>query len=88
MNDFISYLNSTNNIGGNSTGSLAEAQVKSPFYDSVKVERRVGTTISEEVKTGNYRSYILTGHAGDGKTSILVQVLKSLGLALKCLIRL
>lgn len=80
MNDFISYLNSTNNIGGNSTGSLAEAQVKSPFYDSVKVERRVGTTISEEVKTGNYRSYILTGHAGDGKTSILVQVLKSLGL--------
>lgn len=80
MNDFISYLNSTNNIGGNSTGSLAEAQVKSPFYDSVKVARRVGTTISEEVKTGNYRSYILTGHAGDGKTSILVQVLKSLGL--------
>ena len=29
MNDFVNYLNSTNNVGGNSTGSLAERQVKS-----------------------------------------------------------
>ena len=80
MNNFINYLNSTNNIGGNSTGSLAEAQVKSPYYDSVKIDRKIGSRIVTEIQDGNYRSYILTGHAGDGKTSILVQVLKSLGL--------
>ena len=80
MNEFVGYLNSTNNIGGNSTGSLAEAQVKSPFYDAVKVDRKIGKRISTEIQQGNYRAYILTGHAGDGKTSILVQVLKSLGL--------
>ncbi len=80
MNSFVNYLNSTNNIGGNSTGSLAESQVKSPFYDYVKVDRRIGQSISSEINNGKYRSYILTGHAGDGKTSILVQVLKSLNL--------
>lgn len=37
MNEFVNYLNSTNNVGGNSTGSLAESQVKSSFYDSIKV---------------------------------------------------
>lgn len=79
MNDFIAYLNSTNNIGGNSTGSLAETQVKSPYYDSVKIDRKIGTRMYQEIVEGKYKTYILTGHAGDGKTSILVQVLKSLG---------
>ena len=80
MNEFVAYLNSTNNIGGNSTGSLAESQVKSPFYDFVKVDRKIGTRIVKEITSGVYKTYILTGHAGDGKTSILVQVLKALGL--------
>lgn len=79
MNEFINYLNSTNNVGGNSTGSLAESQVKSGFYDSVKVDRRLGTHITDCVSSGNHQAFILTGHAGDGKTSILVQVLKALG---------
>ena len=80
MNEFVEYLNSTNNIGGNSTGSLAEAQVKSPYFDAVKIDRKIGKRITAEIQEGVYRAYILTGHAGDGKTSILVQVLKSLGL--------
>lgn len=80
MNEFVEYLNSTNNIGGNSTGSLAEAQVKSPYFDAVKIDRKIGKRITNEIQQGDYRAYILTGHAGDGKTSILVQVLKSLGL--------
>lgn len=79
MNEFVSYLNSTNNVGGNSTGSLAESQVKSKFYDSVKVDRKLGSYITGCVRSGDHKAFILTGHAGDGKTSILVQVLKALG---------
>ncbi len=79
MNEFINYLNSTNNVGGNSTGSLAESQVKSTYYDSVKVDRKLGTYITDCVGSGDHKAFILTGHAGDGKTSILVQVLKTLG---------
>ena len=80
MNEFVNYLNSTNNVGGNSTGSLAETQVKSCYYDSVKVDRNLGKYITDCVASGEHQSFILTGHAGDGKTSILVQVLKKLGL--------
>ena len=80
MNEFVSYLHSINNMGGSSTGSLAEAQVKSPYFDKVKVDRRLGSYIVESVRSGQYRTFILTGHAGDGKTSILVQVLKELSL--------
>lgn len=79
MNEFINYLNSTNNVGGNSTGSLAESQVKSTYYDSVKVDRKLGTYIIDCVESREHKAFILTGHAGDGKTSILVQVLKTLG---------
>lgn len=79
MNAFVDYLNSTNNVGGNSTGSLAESQVKSEYYDKVKVDRRIGKYITDSIVANNHHTYILTGHAGDGKTSILVQVLKSLG---------
>ena len=79
MNEFVNYLNSTNNVGGNSTGSLAETQVKSCYYDSVKVDRNLGDLITNCVCSGEHQAFILTGHAGDGKTSILVQVLKKLG---------
>jgi hypothetical protein len=44
----------------------------------IKVDRRIGEYIKACVTTSNHRAFILTGHAGDGKTSILFQVLKSL----------
>ena len=65
------YLNSTNNLGGDSTGSLAETQVKSPYYNAVKIDRKIGLRISQEINQGVYKTYILTGHAGDGKTSVM-----------------
>lgn len=80
MNEFVDYLNSTNNVGGNSTGSLAESQVKSEYFDRVKVDRNLGHYIADTVKNHDYHAFILTGHAGDGKTSVLVQVLKELNL--------
>ena len=80
MNGFVDYLNSTNNVGGNSAGSLAESQVKSTYFDMVKVDRLLGTYITKSVKSKDYQAYVLTGHAGDGKTSVLVQVLKELEL--------
>lgn len=79
MNDFVNYLNSTNNVGGDSTGSLAEKQVRSKYYDAVKVDRKLGQYITDCVQNGCHQAFILTGHAGDGKTSVLVQVLKALG---------
>lgn len=77
-NDFVAYLNSNINVSGDTTGSLAEKQVKSKYFGMVKVERRLGKYIYDCIVAGEPHAFILTGHAGDGKTSILAQVLQAL----------
>lgn len=78
-NNFIDYLNSTNNISGDSTGSLAEKQVTSNYFDAMNIDRKLGEIIHESITEKKNEVFILTGHAGDGKTSILAQVLRKLG---------
>lgn len=77
-NPFVDYLNSMNNSGSNTVSALAEAQVLSPYYEKIKVERCLGRYLSDLVSDGRGHAVVLTGHAGDGKTSILVQVLSEL----------
>lgn len=78
-NDFVMYLNSSINVSGDTTGSLAEKQVKSQYFDRMKVERKLGRYIYDKIRAGEHHAFVLTGHAGDGKTSILVQILRDLG---------
>lgn len=78
-NKFVDYLNSMNNSGSNTISALAESQVMSPYYEKIKIERNLGKYIAEQIKSGDKTAYIITGHAGDGKTSILVQILSELG---------
>lgn len=80
MNEFVSYLNSMNNAGSDTAAALAEAQVLNEYYSQIKIDRKLGQYISDRIRSGEKDVYILTGHAGDGKTSILVQVLTSLGM--------
>lgn len=80
MNKFVDYLNSMNNASSNTVAALAEAQVLSPFYKEIQIERRLGTYIADRIRSNEKLTVILTGHAGDGKTSILVQILRELNL--------
>ena len=80
MNTFVSYLNSMNNAGSDTAAALAEAQVLNDYYSQIKIDRKLGQYITDRIRSGEKDVYILTGHAGDGKTSILVQVLSSLGM--------
>lgn len=79
VNNFVDYLNSMNNASSNTIAALAESQVLSPYFDKIQIERVIGKYISEKISTENV-TVVLTGHAGDGKTSILVQVLKESGM--------
>lgn len=80
MNNFIDYLNSLNNASGSNENALAESQVLNEYYNEIVVERRVAKYIFELLfKNNDNISIVLTGHAGDGKTSILIQILKNLG---------
>lgn len=79
-NKFINYLNSMNNANSSNVNSLAESQVLNKFYHIIQVERNLGQYIAQEIQDKKNQCFILTGHAGDGKTSLLVQVLRELGL--------
>lgn len=76
-NAFVDYLNSMNNADADTKGALAESQVTSPFYEKILVERGIGKVLLDWVQDSP-RAIILTGHAGDGKTSLLAQVLRAL----------
>lgn len=78
MNRSIDYRNSENNSGGDTIGSLAEFQVKSRCFAEIRIDRRIGKYITERIRDGNRKAYILTGFVGDGKTSILAQIIMSL----------
>lgn len=79
-NKFIDYLNSMNNANSSNINSLAESQVLEPFYHKIQVERSLGKYIAKQIRQNKNECFILTGHAGDGKTSLLVQVLRELKL--------
>ena len=78
-NEFVSYLNSMNNANGDNINALAESQVTNKFYNSIRVERKLGKYILDKLKNGENHCFIITGHAGDGKTSIMYQVLTDIG---------
>lgn len=80
MNGFVDFLNSMHSVTGNSLGALAERQVTNQFAQKCHVPRNVGKYILDEIKSGKKIACIITGHAGDGKTSILVQLLRDLGM--------
>ncbi len=76
-NEFVDYLNSMNSADANGKGALAEWQVQSPYFDKMLVRRSVSDFLRDKV-TDEPAAIILTGHAGDGKTSLLAQLLKDL----------
>lgn len=79
-NDYIYYLNSMNNANSNNKNALAESQVLNDYYNEIKIKRELGEVINEQLFSSDEKiGVILTGHAGDGKTSILIQVLDKLG---------
>ena len=78
MDNFIKYLNSMNSAKIGSMNALAESQVISEYYSRIFVKRNIAEKIYNLLTEKN-EAIILTGHAGDGKTSILIQVLDRLG---------
>jgi len=81
MNAFIDYLNSLNSASGDNENAIAENSKNDThkFYDKLQVKTDLTNRICDEIQDKTPIIYFLTGHAGDGKTSILIQVLKELG---------
>ncbi|NEX21265.1 hypothetical protein G3480_13230 [Thiorhodococcus mannitoliphagus] len=77
-NDFIDYLNSLHNVTAGGANALAESQAMSRYFGELYEPFGVTETIFDLM--GDYRDcvVILTGHAGDGKSTVALDVLKRL----------
>ena len=78
--EYIMYLNSLHNYNAQNQNAYGEKNVTSPFFNDVMVKVGLCNFIYERLNSNQPHIIILTGHAGDGKTSIMYQVLKDLGL--------
>ena len=76
-NPFVDYLNSLHNGNAANQNAIGEMQISSPFFAATQVFRPLVELIKAKVLDGSF--VILTGHAGDGKTTLLSQVLSALG---------
>ena len=77
--EFVGYLNTLHSYYAQNQNAYAEQNFKNRFYQDMMVKIGVTDFIVDKLKTENPQVVILTGHAGDGKTSIMYQVLEQMG---------
>jgi len=75
-NGFIAYLGSLHNVESSGSNSLAESQALSLYYGAVYQPFPLVEDLFKALTDGIERVVILTGHAGDGKSSVALDVLK------------
>tara|TARA_R110002051_G_scaffold325325_1_gene427115 strand:- start:19823 stop:23875 length:4053 start_codon:yes stop_codon:yes gene_type:complete len=73
---FIKYLNSIHNISADNRYALAEAQAISPYFPDLHVELDLVSSIRELLANQSDVVVVLTGHAGDGKSTVAVDIWK------------
>ena len=78
MNSFVSYLNTLHSGDANNKGALAESQAKEPLFSQLQVDHPWAQEIFDSLVSADGRSVILSGHAGDGKSTIAIEILKRL----------
>jgi len=75
-NPFVAYLNSLHCRDADSQNALAESQARDPLFGRIQVSHPIADVL-EELLLGTERKHVvLTGHAGDGKSTIALELYK------------
>ncbi len=77
-NEFISYLNTLHSYRGHNSNAFGEKNFTSKYYDDLMVDVPLCDWLINELQGSETKIIMLTGHAGDGKTSLMYQILKKL----------
>lgn len=80
INSYVDYLNGLHNYNAQNPNAFGEKNIKSPFYAQTMVEMDICKHIISSLTQNEPHILVLTGHAGDGKTSLMFQVLNQLGI--------
>ena len=78
--EYVSYINSLHDYNAQNSNAYGEKNVDNHFFKDVMVEVGLSKYIIKNLNSSNPHVIVLTGHAGDGKTSIMYQVLSDLGI--------
>lgn len=73
-NPFVRYLNSLSSASAANENAMAESQIGNDFFGRIRVENPV-TAYTYDMLMNNQTSVILTGNAGDGKTTIAADII-------------
>lgn len=77
--EYIDYLNSLHHYNAQNENAYGERNVDNFYFKEVMVRVGLCDYIEDNLTEKEPHILILTGHAGDGKTSIMYQVLNDLG---------
>jgi len=77
-NPFVAYLNSLHSRDAGNENALAEAQACNPNFSRIYVRHPLVDSIVKCLTEDEGKSVVLTGHAGDGKSTIALAVYKQL----------
>jgi hypothetical protein len=78
VNPFVNYLNTLQRSGGSNENALAESQACNAQFTSIHVSHPLAPVFFDELTKEGGHHVILTGHAGDGKSTIALEVFKML----------
>ena len=79
--EYIEYLNSLNSYNAKNKNAYSERNIDSKYFSDTLVRVGVCDFIINKFNTEEPQVVLLTGQAGDGKTSILYQVLTDFGIS-------
>ena len=75
-NSFVGYLNTLTSVSAGNENAVAENQIKSKYFSKIHVPNPVSDQIYELI--AGAKNVILTGNAGDGKTTIAVDIVQKI----------
>lgn len=73
-NSFVAYLNSLSCASAGNENAIAECQIRDQNFERIHIPNPLTDAIYQMLTDG--KNVILTGNAGDGKTTIAVDILK------------
>lgn len=76
-NPFVHYLNTLSSYSAGNANATAEAQVRTPMFERIHVANPL-TDVVYRWLVDERRNVLLTGNAGDGKTTIAAEVYQRL----------
>jgi hypothetical protein len=75
---FIAYLNSLHSLQASGANALAESQAVNPFFGDMYEPFPLADGLKDLLRDQVPRVVVLSGHAGDGKSTVALDVCKAL----------